>query len=46
VKILTGALLYALLWHRSTLNRREALLLIGLYVGYVLVRSALFPGDV
>ena len=45
VKIVTGALLYALLWHRSTLNRHEALLLIGLYVGYVLVRGALFPGD-
>jgi cation:H+ antiporter len=45
VKILTGALLYALLWRRSTLSRIEALLLIGLYIGYVAVRGALFPAD-
>lgn len=45
VKILTGALLYALLWYRSTLSRIEALLLIGLYIGYVAVRGALFPAD-
>lgn len=45
VKIATAALLYVFLWRRSDLSRREAFILIGLYLAYAGVRGLLFPRD-
>lgn len=45
VKIATGALLFVFLWRNENLSRYEALTLLVLYFGYVLLRAGFFPGD-
>lgn len=45
VKIATGALLFVFLWRRENLSHREALILLALYIGYVLLRAVFFPAD-
>jgi cation:H+ antiporter len=45
VKLATGALLYLFLWRRADLSRLEALVLMGLYAGYVVLRGLWFPAD-
>jgi len=44
-KIATGVLLYVFLMSRRGLSRGHALILMGLYVGYALLRGVLFPAD-
>lgn len=45
VKIATGALLFVFLWRHENLGRREALVLLALYIGYALLRAVFFPVD-
>lgn len=45
VKIATGALLFIFLWRNENLGRYQALILLALYFGYVLLRALFFPGD-
>lgn len=45
VKIATGALLFVFLWRHENLGRREALILLALYIGYALLRAVFFPVD-
>lgn len=46
VNIATALLLYAFLWRREALSKKEAMILILLFVAYLLLRPLLFPEDV
>lgn len=45
VKIATGVLLFVFLWRHGNLGRRDALILLALYIGYALLRAVFFPVD-
>jgi cation:H+ antiporter len=45
VKIITAALIYALLRKYSTMRKSHALILILAYLGYLLIRQSYFPTD-
>ena len=46
VKILTAIIIMAFLWTSSKLSKREASILIGMYIVYILVRIKYFAADI